>query len=806
MPNHNRTFRTLTLFLIFTFLLSSCSVLDIFTFSQTAVENYPQAEVIFKVTLPKELSENTTLALEIVDDVTGLSFNPQRYEMTRQDELNYFVKLPLVIGSVLKYRYVRVSDMNTVEYTPQGTQVRFRLAEITGPLIFQDNIAGWIDQPYKGVIGRSRGQFIDPVTNSPIPNLLVTAEGVQTVTTADGTFILEGLTPGTHNLVVYSMDGLYETFQQGVLIADEATTPVYVYVTKRDTVKVTFEVNTPPDFDSSIPLRFASNLQSQGNLYTDLYSGSITTASNLPVLTKVREGKYSLTLDLPVGFDLRYKFTLGDGLWNSELNPSGSFRLRELIVKEGQTRVVNEVATFNSPNLQPITFVVTTSQDTPTDDKVSIQFNPFGWFESIPMVKAGEHEWHYTLYSPLHILGEVEYRFCRNDLCEFTSAVATTNQVFLPSASPQTFTVAIDQWSNYGIAYQYNLITDGGGMAPRPAFLAGFELTADHQPITINSLDTAYSRMVSDAANVVVIPCTFTATRNNPPFLEPVPGTDYSWPEMQTAIQKAKAQGLQVILFPQVSFPGTAGDYWKSAKRDEGWWITWFETYHRYIMQVTEWADLNEVDGIIIGDPSVMPSFSKGKLADGTSSKPPADADDQWRQLASDIRSRYSGMILGALSYPNTQKLIPGWLDSVDQLYVLYSPALSQNSAASVQELIPSLAQDLENGLFPDINPLGKNVVLGVNYPSASNAFAGCSDTLGSCLDNWGVSPVDLDVQARIYNAAIIAAGKEPWINGFVSRNYEPIVSLQDSSTSINGKPAFDVLWFWYHYILNISP
>jgi len=767
--------------------------------------SYPQAEVIFKVTLPQALPAGSSLNFEIVDDVTGLAFNPQRYEMTKQDELDYFVKLPVVIGSVLKYRYVRVSESTTIEYTPQNSAVRFRMASITGPAIFQDSIAGWIDQPYIGVIGRVRGQFLDNNTNLPIPNLLVTAQGVQTVTSSDGTFTLEGLTPGTHNLVVYSMDGKYGTFQQGVSISEEATTPVFIALETRQTVSVTFEVNTPSDFDTSIPLRMATNLQSLGNQYADLLAGSTTVSSTLPILTKTQEGKYTITLDLPAGFDLRYKFTLGDGLWNSELNADGSFVLRELIVPQSQAKIIDSVKTFQSPDVKPVSFTITTPAYTPTNDVVSVQFNPFSWFEAIPMVRKSQNEWSYTLYSPLNILGPVEYRFCRNEICDLASSTPTNSQVFLPSSNSQSLSINITQWNNYSSLADPELVTDGGNVTPRSPFIAGFEFGRDYLPFQSQYLDNGLSSISNTASNFVIIPSTWTATRNNPPYLEPLPGRDYSWLQMSETLKSIESEGLQTILFPQLSFPTGADNYWQSAKRDEGWWVTWYENYHRYIMQVVDWANANNVEGIILGDPSVAASYKNGTLADGTLANAPLNADDQWRQLIKDIRAKYSGAIIGALAYPSSQKIEPGWLDSVDAIYVLYSPALSQSSSITTNDLMPLIRKDLEGNLYPKLSNFGKTVILGLNYPSAANAFGGCEDVLGSCVNNWGNSQIDLSVQSQIYNAAVIIAAKEPWITGFISRNYQSIVAVQDSSCSINGKPSVDVLWFWYHFILNVS-
>jgi hypothetical protein len=80
-------------------------------------------------------------------------------------------------------------------------------------------------------------------------------------------------------------------------------------------------------------------------------------------------------------------------------------------------------------------------------------------------------------------------------------------------------------------------------------------------------------------------------------------------------------------------------------------------------------------------------------------------------------------------------------------------------------------------------------------------------DSIGSCLSaNDTGLPVDMSVQAQIYNAAIVTSFSRPWIAGFVSRGYYPYLKIQDATASINGKPSSDVLWFWYHLIQNITP
>src|SRR5659263_274802 len=63
---------------------------------------------------------------------------------------------------------------------------------------------------------------------------------------------------------------------------------------------------------------------------------------------------------------------------------------------------------------------------TPVTDIVSIQFNPYGWTEPIPMWPLGNNQWVYQLYSPLNMLGDFEYRYCRNDQCGIADDVQTS--------------------------------------------------------------------------------------------------------------------------------------------------------------------------------------------------------------------------------------------------------------------------------------------------------------------------------------------------------------------------------------------
>lgn len=799
------------LVLISSILLSACQNLPLTSFTETNL-NYPKAEVVFEVTLPSPVPENTKILFELLDDVTGLAYNPVRLEMTKQDDRTYFLKTPLIVGSLVKYRFLKQGENTTIEYTPQKDQVRFRLTNITGPKVVKDTIAAWVDEPYAGKVGRIRGQITAVSDQSPLPNLLVSAEGLQTITSSDGSFILEGLAPGTHNLTIISLDGSSEIFEQGAVIADEATTPVFVSLTKRETVKVRFEVKLPENIDSTIPLKLATNLYTLGNSYSDPYAGTTNLASNLPQLERNAAGVYSIELALPVETDLRYKYTLGDGFWNGELATSGGFVERQLIVPENNVTIRNIVETFTPPGASPITFNVAVPSDTPVEETVNIQLNPFDWMGPLPMVQVDATNWTYTLYNPQYFFPSFQYRYCRNNSCSAASETDSNGNYRQMTVTNDTQSVndVVETWKNLStFANPTTVTTQNGDILPRTDFLSGYELSYSLSVNDIPFLETTFQKMADSGAKWVILDPTWSATWTNPPLLEMVPGVDLLWNDWIEVAQITTQQKLNIGIYPKINYPDTSNTFWANAKKDSGWWQSWFDRYHRFIIHNADLANVSGASAIFIGSPDLNPSMNNGNLKDGSSSGVPSNADDQWRQLIQDIRSRFSGAVVGVIALPSQSDGLPGWLDSVDAIYVQFSPKIDPTLTNSTADLYNYFNNSLDEKLLPVQQELNKPFIIGMSVNSSSESSNGCVDSNGSCDEqrsqNLSSTSLDFDLQARIYNAAIMSAAGREWIKGFISRDYQPVTTVQDASASVRGKPASDVLWYWYRFIGNIS-
>jgi hypothetical protein len=334
------------------------------------------AQTTFVVVLPEPLLANESMSIAILDEVTGLSLNATQYPMSARDSLTYTATLPLPYNSIVKYRYVRRGATQVLEDTNLGTAIRYRMYFVAGPAEVQDIVADWGDKSYARQTGIIQGQIFNVDTGSSLPNMLVTAGGMQSITDSSGRFELVGLPTGVQNLLVYSMDGMYQTFQQGAAVADGHTTVVDLRVKSLPLVNVTFTVSVPDTTVPGVPVRIAGNILQLGNTFADLQGGVSTNTDRMPIMSLQADGRYATTLALPAGAHIQYKYTLGDGFWNAEHKEDGQWNLRELIVP-AQEIVLQDTVMSWSVGDAPILFEVTVPSITPLGDIIYIQFNTF---------------------------------------------------------------------------------------------------------------------------------------------------------------------------------------------------------------------------------------------------------------------------------------------------------------------------------------------------------------------------------------------------------------------------------------------
>lgn len=788
--------------------------------TQELLDVDPLATVTFQVDVPLDTPADQPVMLSLLDEVTGLALNISRREMEKIGESTYTITLPFPVGSHIKYRYARQDNFIAEEHTTDRQPVRYRMYRVDGPGVVKDLISAWSDTQYDGSTGRIMGQVTNAEDGSPIPNLLVMAGGKQVVTSSTGDYLIDGLPPGLHNLVLYAFDGTFRTYQQGALVAANSTTPADVVLTPAPLVKLIFSVTVPDATLPAVPIRMAGNLEQLGNTFADLAGGINTVASRMPALTPLPNGSYALEIELPAGAFIEYKYTLGDGFWNTEYTPQGSFRLRTMTVPGSETVIQDTIDNWGQEfNAGPILFDLSVTETTPEFDYVSIQFSPFGWAEPIPMWKLEGNHWVYMLFSPLIEIDEFNYRYCRNDQCgraddQLTPGYTHPGRSLEVSSGEGTITVndTVDAW------YWLDQIESQNESLPQDVpsktgeFITGIELQTYYHPTLTPRLPVTFKEIESLQAGWVILSPTWTFTQQNPPVLGSVSGSDQSWNDLTVSVETARSFGLQVAYHPQPNFPVEMGEWWSSSTRDFPWWQVWFERYSHFIFSFADKAQLDGAQALVLGGDWISPSLPGGKLPDGSPSGVPADTERRWREIIAGVRERFDGQLFWALPADNKNITPPPFIENLDHVYLLWSIPLTGNTEYSQEQLLKVTGDYLDDEVFLLDVSLEMPITIAVAYPSAAGGLQGCigvsdADGAETCLNPLLLEPPhpddpdvsrDFQGQASAYAAILQAVSTRDWIDGFVSRGFYSPAQLQDKSNSIYGKPAADILNAWY--------
>ncbi|MCW5873560.1 MAG: carboxypeptidase regulatory-like domain-containing protein [Anaerolineales bacterium] len=371
----------------------------------------PGVQVVLNVLAPPDSPSGEPVQLHVVDAVTGVSFNLRRVNMQPSGAGSYAVTLSVPPGTLLTYRYSRAGAVD--EVTATGEPIVYRSFLVTGAgHVAHDLIAAWADQAAELPHGQVDGQVSAADSGFPLAGIEVHASGLRAVTDAEGRFRFDGLTQGLHNMVFTDPQGRYQSFQQGALVAAGSQTPAEIQLQPAEMANVTFILVPNEASPGGIPVFMLGNL---GEL------------ANQPLLA-AHDGGYSITLQLPTGTDLRYKYTLGDGLWNAEHSADGAFVLRQLIIPAGtsQLTVRDHMQLWTAGASAPIWFDLNAPEDS---GAVYLQFKLLDWATAVPMWNLGNGHYAYVLYSPTNFAEPLEYRYCRDAYCEQPEADAPSRSV-----------------------------------------------------------------------------------------------------------------------------------------------------------------------------------------------------------------------------------------------------------------------------------------------------------------------------------------------------------------------------------------
>lgn len=807
-------FKIISLAVILGLILTGCSFPSEEATNQTITEKTEQyrqeltyTEVEFILEIPKPVQNE--IIFELIDDITGIEINPTRYVMEKSDDNHYKLILPVRVPSIIKYRFYKNNGLPIYETNAVNQVIEYRMAYINSPATINNKLTNWTDEQYAHNYGRISGQAINSKTNSPIPNALVVVGGMHSYTNSLGNFIIEYLPPGKHNLTIMSTDGEYQTFQQEAIIGEGLTTPATIGMQASKFVNISFMVNPPEDTPDQAPMRILGNTYQLGNVFGNIYNGTSIAPARAPKLTTLPDGNYTITMSLPSGFDLRYKYSLGDGFWNAELNSENNFVVRQIIVPEQDTIINDFIQDWKSTDTQGVEFIVNVPENTPDTDKVSIQFNSFGWSPPIQMWQTSDYQWTYRLFGPYHLLSKIDYRICRNDACGTADdgSAPVNGYSFDTTSLPQVLNVNVTQWKGWNQEIESPSLIAPEITNRGSDFVAGFSFSDNYNVYTPLYVDSAYKNILGVNANTIVIPVKWTLQSLNPVVFSPITGQNPLWKDLVLMIQKAQDQNLKVWLSPEIEMSPISVKQLVQQDLQPNWQQNFSTSYAEFMIFSADLANYMNIEGVIYPT-DILHLYEIENYA--TLSE--IMISETISQI-NNIKTRFPNKVFISLSdnpnpTPNLHEVADGFV---------FTPNINFIESEYLREDYQSTYKAyLDDYLFTNYSVYNKPIFINLDIPSVKGVEYGCVISEEECydfdiinqLDNSTQTlefEVDLLTQVELYNAAFNAINDTEWINGIISQDYNPQVAIMDTSSSVRGKPAIGVFWYWFPRMLGIS-
>lgn len=785
--------------------------------SSTEASSTEGSQLTINVTPPFGTTEETELGFVVLNEVYGWPYDQTVHPLSRLSDDLWGTQITVPTGTLLRYRYIRMGPSRANETFSDGSPITSRVVYVRGPTALDDVVASWSDAPYDGPIGRILGRLVDATTNEPLSDLIASVGGKVVFSDSEGNFRVDGLSPGLHTLTVFSPSGEFLPAQQGVLIAAESTTPAQLPLHRANLVDVTFEVTVPEETIEGIPIRLAGNLQQFGHIFTELPGGLTNALALMPTMSEVDPTHYKSELQLYAGSHLRYTYTLGDGLINSERDPNGDPILRELIIPEEAFVVQDEISRWDGGEGSSILFWVTVPEITPHTDVISLQL---GDVSPIPMWRIGDYEWFYAVHNYPDIGQSVSYRYCRNQLCGIaddaeTAASGGNERSVTPGQSQLDVHDVVENWLWWGSDSRSDLqVTE---VVPRSDFEVGVELIPTYDPNWDLYLDAGLSVLSDLGANTVILSPTWRVGENDPyPEVWFDPASSPFRDRLIETVNRAQSLGLAVALHPRLTFPDQdPNNWWLTAARDEGWWDVWYERYRAFILYYAGIAAQTDAAKLILGGEEVGPSLPGVQLIEGEPSGVPIEAETHWEALITSVREIFPGTLAFELEFENALQLPPDFVDQTDAVHIYWHAPLALEDQSGLSGYTEQVKAYIDGAILVSDVLANKALFFSVEYPSVRDSLRGCPPSSTTCIParafDLGLDPdpersVDMDAQARAFHAVLTEAVSHTEIEGVFARRYNPFVELQDKSSSVAGKEAYNLLRQWFHAIRNLSP
>ena len=761
--------------------------------------NYPHSplrpgmvDVQFIISAAAKFSDSDIIALDVVDQVAGFQHNLERYRIEPPVNGTYRATITLPEGATIAYRYSMVEPMQVNEVSAEGTQVPFRLVVVRKNLIIQDLIAGWQENPYTGSLASLNGAVADLKTEEPISDALVNVAGKTTITDMNGRFYLRGIPVGVHNMVVTTIDGSYQSFQQEVNLVESLSTLAIARMIPNPEITLTF-VMTPPKEVYGAPVRIAGNSSQFGQTISDFASGNGVQAVNMPEMTVNSEDQFVYLVKAYAGNVLRYSYTLGDSRIGLEHNEKGLRTIRQFIIPDQDAIINDSVITWRSSAGSPSTFYSQVPDVTPEEDLIYMQFNQGDWSNPIPMWQAQDGRWVFVFFPSIAQPAEIIYRYCRFSDCEIGKEDLNANDLrSITIGSQNEIHDQILSWQMFDTSSQ---LFDSLPMISFPYNgLRGVEVDDNFASAYLSAYQDMIPELTQAGFNWLILrPVWSVSVFENLPHIDPHPSQTMPSQLLEQIAKQAHEAGFQVAIFPELDFGSLETTWWQDSIKNSLWWQQWYAEYERMVTHLIKLSTNIRAEQLILGGPGVKEAYPNWLQTVGENFGTPRSSEEIWTELLEKIDQYYDGDILLAHSLTEMDTEYYSFYDQADGLYLLIDAEESQlgyHNSASVGQYLDSVVSSFKR----DEN---FEIYIGLNAPSYQTANTQIKSTTSEIIS--ATNPVfqgynvNIDTQTNFYVSYLESIVIRSWIDGLASRGFFPGIKLTDFSSSIYGKPAYQL-------------
>lgn len=252
--------------------------------------------------------------------------------------------------------------------------------------------------------------------------------------------------------------------------------------------------------------------------------------------------------------------------------------------------------------------------------------------------------------------------------------------------------------------------------------------------------------------------------------MAPRPGFTPAHVTVQRTIRQAKTRGLRVGVMPIVRLVHRGGGAWRGQIRPAAGHAAWFAAYRRRLLPL---AALCAAEGVArFGVGSELLSLERHQHA--------------WRALIRDVRDVYPGSLFYSANWDHVQP-VRFW-DALDEIGVTAYHELARTGESPSDDVMTRRLTRALEGLGQVRAAHGKPVLLTeIGYPSRSSAA-------NAPWNETSAAPIDLALQARLYDVSCDALSRSPHIAGQYYWNWFGFGGPTDGEYTPRGKPAAGAL------------